>query len=446
MPAVAGLLISVLLSVPVLRAQQQPVLSGEARSEVSSMMQDAYNEVKKHYYDPKLHGLDWDARYKQYSARIANAHDLGEGFRTVAAFLSGLKDSHTFFVPPTRTSHLDTGYRYALVGNACYITQLRPKSDAASKLHIGDQVLGINGFSVDRDDFHDVRYFFDILAPQMSYTLDLRSPAGEQRRVVVNAATRPSSKFVDLTEGSSYYDMVRRDQDEDHTMRDRVVESGDATIWKLQQFYFDYDDVTDYRREDDYAHVDKVIGIARKHKTLILDLRGNHGGAVDTLKLIVGALFDHDIKICDRVGKSAMKPMIAKPLARRFDGKLIVLVDGSSASAAELLARVVQLEHRGTVIGDKTSGAVMEAMFHSEALGADTKIFYGFSVTDANLMMSDGKSLENTGVVPDELLMPTGADLAAGSDPVLVRAAELGGVKLDPVEAGKMFPYEWMPL
>ena len=434
MPAVAGLLMGVFLSAPVLRAQQQPVLSGEARSEVSSMMRDAYSEVKKHYYDPKLHGLDWDARYKQYSARIANAHDLGEGFRTVAAFLSGLKDSHTFFVPPTRTSHLDTGYRYALVGNACYITQIRPKSDASSKLHIGDQVLGINGFSVDRDDFHDVEYFFDILAPQMSYTLDLRSPAGEQRRVVVNAATRPSWKVVDLTQGSDYYDLVRRSEDEDDMTRDRVMESGDVVIWKLQEFDIDYD------------RVDRVIGTARKHKTLILDLRGNHGGAVETLKLVVGALFDHDIKICDRVGKNTMKPMIAKPLARRFDGKLIVLVDGSSASAAELLARVVQLEHRGTVIGDKTAGAVMEAMFHSEALGADTKIFYGFSVTDANLMMSDGKSLENTGVVPDELLMPTGADLAAGSDPVLVRAAELGGVKLDPVVAGKMFPYEWMPL
>ena len=138
--------------------------------------------------------------------------------------------------------------------------------------------------------------------------------------------------------------------------------------------------------------------------------------------------------------------MIAKHHGSPFQGKLIVLVDSGSASAAELLARVVQLEHRGTVIGDETAGAVMEALQYEESLGADTRIFYVFSVTEANLIMSDGQSIENTGIAPDELLLPTGADLAAGRDPVMARGAELAGVKMDAVDAGKMFPFEWLPI
>ena len=88
----------------------------------------------------------------------------------------------------------------------------------------------------------------------------------------------------------------------------------------------------------------------------------------------------------------------------------------------------------------------MEARHHPCSQGADTKFFYGFSITEADLIMSDGKSLEHTGVVPDELLLPTAQDLASGSDPVLARAAQLAGVTLEPAAAGKLFPFEWLPL
>lgn len=72
-------------------------------------------------------------------------------------------------------------------------------------------------------------------------------------------------------------------------------------------------------------------------------------------------------------------------------------------------------------------------------------MYYGFSITIADVIMSDGKTLEKVGVTPDELVLPTPADLAAGRDPVLVHAAQLAGLKLDPIEAGKMFPFKWAP-
>jgi carboxyl-terminal processing protease len=206
-------------------------------------------------------------------------------------------------------------------------------------------------------------------------------------------------------------------------------------IWKTPSFF---------------ASTEAISGImakARKHNTLIVDLRGNPGGAVDTLKEVLGHLFDQDFKLADRVARKNTKPEMVKSIKGNvFSGKLIVLVDGSSASCAELFARVIQLEKRGTVIGDRTAGAVMEARHYDETVGMDTKVFFGYSVTYADLLMADGKSLEKTGVIPDTLVLPTAADLANGRDPVLAQAAELAGATLDPVAAGKLFPYEWPPL
>ena len=86
---------------------------------------------------------------------------------------------------------------------------------------------------------------------------------------------------------------------------------------------------------------------------------------------------------------------------------------------------------------------MIEAKEFEASVGIDYKTIYGLSVISANVLMSDGKSLENTGVVPDEVLLPTAADLADAKDPVLAPAADLGDAKLDSTAAGKLFPYEW---
>ena len=150
------------------------------------------------------------------------------------------------------------------------------------------------------------------------------------------------------------------------------------------------------------------------------------------------------MKIGDLKRRKETKPLIAKTRGDQvFTGKVVVLVDGESGSAAELFARVVQLEKRGTVIGDRSAGAVMRAREFPHTLGVDTIVPYGVSITDADIIMSDGKSLEHLGVTPDEIKVPTASDLAAGRDPVLAYAASLLGTSITADKAGTFFPLEW---
>jgi carboxyl-terminal processing protease len=397
------------------------------------MLDSISTDVKKHYYDPKLHGIDWDANVKDFREKIVNSSSLNRGMSEVAAALDVLNDSHTFFVPPPRPYKHDFGWQIAMVGQKCLVLRVRPQSDAEKKgIKPGDEVLTINGFTPGRDNLWKLDYSFNILRPQQALHISLLSPSGENKNVDLNAAMRQIPKVTDLT-GQGIWDYVRKLEYQEELGRMRYVETDDdLMVLKFPEFAFTP------------SEVDSMMKKARKHKALILDLRGNPGGSLVTLNEFLGNLFDHDVKICDRVTRDNSKPQLAKSRKKNaFAGTLIVLVDSRSASASEVLARVVQIEKRGTILGDKSAGAVMEARHYPYKIGFDTIVPYAASITEADLIMTDGKSLEHVGVLPDEMRVQSPADLAAGRDTVMVRAVVLGGGKMTPEAANQLFPHEW---
>jgi carboxyl-terminal processing protease len=382
------------------------------------MLDEIKQDIKKHYFDSNFRGINLDAHFAQADHQIEKAVSGDQIYGIIANALLAFNDSHTYFIPPTWSILVEYGWDMQMIGEKCYVTGVERGSDAQRKgVKPGDTVLSIFDVPVTRDNLWQLKYLFYRLRPVKAMTVTLQSSGGRRQRLELQTYWSPA------TEGT-----VSRERAAQRLSVQYYKEEGDELfLWKMPEF-----DLPD-------KGVDDMMKKVGGHKALILDLRGNGGGYEATLQYLMGYFFDRDVKLGDRKGRKESKPIVAKTQGDKvYKGKLVVLVDSHTASAAEVLARVVQLEKRGTVIGDRTAGAVTEARHFTHDYNRSEGFFisarpvsYAVSVTINNFVMADGQSLEGVGVTPDETVLPTPADLESGNDPVLLRAAELVGVKID---------------
>jgi len=129
---------------------------------------------------------------------------------------------------------------------------------------------------------------------------------------------------------------------------------------------------------------------------LVLDLRMNPGGLLDQA-VDVSSLFVDDGVIVSTIGRDPKQREIrlAKKGMARKDFALAVLVNGSSASAAEIVAGAIQDHGRGLIIGAPTfgKGSVQTVV----ELGGDL----GLKLTVARYYTPSGRSIQEKGVLPD---------------------------------------------
>lgn len=399
------------------------------------MLRDVRQAIEKDYFDASLRGMDVGALADSAKVRIEKSTSVGESLAAIAQFTLELDDSHTFFLPPWQTATVDYGWTMGMVGDVCHVVEVKPESDAARQGVVrGDIVKSVNGLKPARESLWRLEYLFRTLRPQPGLHVELVTPKGEPRELDLAAKVRQRKKVVALNGESSSWDIARIIDEQDQHARDQqpvVVQAGkQVLVVRMPTF------------EVDERVIEQFLDRARRFETLILDLRGNPGGRLAAMQALIGGLSRDDVTIGVSKSRDRSAPLVAKGTkADAFAGRVFVLVDAGSASAAELVARTMQLANRGTVIGDRTAGAVMTSRFHPLLVShGENVISYGVSVTVADVIMSDDGRLEKKGVTPDFRILPTAEDMADGRDPALAQALKFAGQALDAKQAGALLP------
>ena len=162
---------------------------------------------------------------------------------------------------------------------------------------------------------------------------------------------------------------------------------------------------------------------------MILDLRGNAGGLI-VEAASVGGVFMPPHTVLARIHRRGQAPSVietsGQPLLLRTP--LVVLVDGNSAPASEILAGAFKDDKRATIIGDKTAGALGGSVIVRLPEG-------GMSVTVERTVTPKNQQVEAIGITPDITVSLTVVDVESGQDPQLQAALHtLGTTRMELME------------
>jgi carboxyl-terminal processing protease len=141
---------------------------------------------------------------------------------------------------------------------------------------------------------------------------------------------------------------------------------------------------------------------------LILDIRYNGGGSLEEAVALAGIFIDEGPlgSLADRTGQAALLKDFNRGTV--YDGPLVVMVNGQSASASEFLAGVLQDYRRGLIVGSRTFGkATAQQLFpldptqKSPTLESIRRGSGYTTITQGKFYRVNGMSAQETGVIPD---------------------------------------------
>lgn len=190
------------------------------------------------------------------------------------------------------------------------------------------------------------------------------------------------------------------------------------------------------------ARIDSAVDRLRDADAIVLDLRGNPGGAALMATGVAGHFVDDTLVLATLRTRTGTLRYRTNPRrvsrdgrpVRPFAGPLVLLVDAGSASTTELFAGALQQARRAIVVGDTSAGMALPAQ--TSLLPFGDRLLHAI----ADLRLADGRSLEGAGVVPDVAVAIDRRRLALGQDPEFLVAAAVAASRARAAQLGRPAP------
>ena len=370
-----------------------------ALTDDQTLVVDVWRLVNESYVDSSFSGVPWRRlRQKALEKTISNRVDA---YDAIDAMLAPLDDPYTRLLRPQSYGQLEAATKGTVSGiglqlginhDSGSVVVIAPVEDspaAEAGLVDGTLLRSINGQATSE------------LGLDGSAAL-LRGDSGSSVHLEV---TLPDGEEQSL-------DLERRAIDL-RPVRSRRLRSGDHTLGYLR--------INQFSEPVPEAVQEALADLEAKGiEGLVLDLRNNTGGLVSAGLAVADDFLAGDVIVetQDRNGINEQRPANS---GRLFDGPMLTLINGGTASASEILAGALQDNGRSQLLGSTSFGkGEIQTLL---PLGDGS----GLAVTVARYLTPNGRAIQGQGLEPDEPLSsaePSGSSIGSDDDAWLRSAEE----------------------
>ncbi len=343
------------------------------RNSPKEIVDEVWQVVNRDYVDGTFNGNDWRAIRRDYLID-RNYSSSEEAYEAIREMLDKLNDPYTRFLDPEQFKSMQIDTSGELTGVGIQITQDEKTKDVTVISPIEDSPAAKAG----------------VLSKDVILKVDGKSVKGLDINEVVSLIRGPVNSKVVLTVNRGNRQLnftINRARIELHPVRYSFRDTPNTDVGYIRLTQFSSNAAAEMREAIRDLEKQEVDGY-------ILDLRFNPGGLLNSSAEIARMWLGKGtiVSTVDRKGKT---DQFTAGRGKLTNKPLVILVDGGSASASEILAGALQDSKRAVLVGSKTFGKGLVQSVHPLGDGS------GLAVTIAKYFTPSGRDIDHKGIEPD---------------------------------------------